>query len=128
MLVSQNTVIGSRLRSGVVVDTDMANVRVVDNIFAKHEQAGIAFKRCGTGCLVDGNITWQNRGGAASGALASRVTNNRNVDPLFTDLDYRVGALSPAVDTARAAYAYFPAGDGVLTMMGGEADLGAYER
>jgi hypothetical protein len=56
------------------------------------------------------------------------VTNNRNVDPQFTDARYHVAPTSPAVDTARADYVFFPDLDGVRELVGAGADLGAYER
>ena len=56
--------------------------------------------------------------------LARRVTYTRNVDPLFVDAQFHVADSSPAIDTGRTDFAFFPAGDGILGMLGGGPDLG----
>jgi hypothetical protein len=83
---------------------------------------------CGSGLSSTGISPWGNAFGALGGDLAAQVTENRDVDPQFTDARYHVAATSPAVDTARNAYAYMPDLDGVRGVAGSGPDSGAYER
>jgi len=78
--------------------------------------------------VVDNNITWGNADGGVGGNLAGQVTNNRNVDPRFTDPAYHISDTSPAKDTAQAPFSYFSDLDGVSHAIGANPDLGAYER
>jgi Right handed beta helix region/Bacterial Ig domain len=135
VLVAQNTTVRSHIRSGILVRTTGGNITVVNNISAFNgvspalEEYGIRIEACGAGgCVVDNNITWQNESGSIGGALARLATNTRNVDPRFADAEYRVTASSPATDTARSAFSYFPDRDGVSTQQGAGPDLGAYEQ
>ena len=128
VIVAENTSVGSRVRAGIIIETDGSNITVANNIFANNATYGISFQACGSGCTVDNNITWGNALGGVGGSLAGRVTNNRNVDPRFTDSAYHVNDSSPAKDTARAAFSYFADLDGVPHVMGTNPDLGAYER
>ena len=128
-IVAENTSVGSRVRAGIIIETDGSNITVVNNIFANNATYGISFQACGSACVVDNNITWGNAQGGIGGNLAGRVTNNRNVDPGFTDPVYHVSdSRDPAKDTARAPFSYFADLDGVAHMIGANPDLGAYER
>jgi parallel beta-helix repeat protein len=124
-VIAGNTAVGSRTKAGILVECS-TNCRVVNNILANNATAGITYRRCSSGCVVDTNITWRNRA-PVEDALASRATNTRNVDPQFVDAQYHVAGTSPAVGAARSDFAYFPDRDGK-----GRArrapDLGAYER
>jgi hypothetical protein len=128
VIVAENTSVGSRVRAGIVIQTDGSNITVANNVFANNATYGISFQACGSGCLVDNNITWENALGGVGGSLAGQVTNNRNVNPQFNDTRYHVAPTSPAVDTARADFVAFPDRDGVPELLGVGADLGAYER
>jgi hypothetical protein len=128
VVVAENTSVGSRVRAGILIRTDGSNITVVNNVFADNATYGINYVQCGSNCVVDNNITWGNSLGAVDGDLAGQVTNNRNVDPQFTDARYHVAPTSPAVDTARADHVSFPDLDGVPERIGVGADLGAYER
>jgi hypothetical protein len=127
-IVAENTSVGSRVRAGIVIETDGSNITVVNNIFANNATYGINYQSCGSACVVDNNITWGNTGGAIGGTLAGQATNNRNVNPSFTDTAYHISDTSPAKDTARATYSYFADLDGTQHVMGANPDLGAYER
>jgi hypothetical protein len=124
-VIAENTVVGSRTRAGILVNCS-TNCRIVNNIFASNATAGITYRRCSSGCVVDTNITWRNRA-PVEDALASRATNTRNVDPQFIDAHYHVARTSPAVNAARPDFAYFPDldGKGLARLV---PDLGAYER
>jgi parallel beta-helix repeat protein len=127
-VIADNTVVGSVQKGGIVVETSGSNIRVANNISANNATYGINYVACGAGCMVDNNITWGNALGAVGGALGGQVTRNRNVDPQFVDAQYHVTGTSPAVDTARPDYAYFPDLDGVPAPLGAGPDSGAYER
>jgi Right handed beta helix region len=128
VIVAENTAVGSRVRAGIVIDTDGSNITVANNVFANNATYGINYMACSSGCMVDHNITWGNAQGGVGGTLAGQVTNNRNVDPQFTDAQYHVASTSPAVDTARPDFVSFPDLDGVPSGRGAGPDLGAYER
>lgn len=128
VVVSENTSVGSRVRSGIIIASSGSNITVVNNILANNRTHGITYRACGSGCVVDNNITWGNASGPVGDSLASRATNTRNVSPLFSDSEFRVDALSPAVDTARQDFAFFPDRDEHPTVEGAGPDLGAYER
>jgi hypothetical protein len=128
VIVAENTAVGSRVRAGIVINTDGSNITVANNVFANNATYGINDMACGSGCMVDHNITWGNAQGGVGGTLAGQVTNNRNVDPQFTDRAYHVSDSSPAKDTARPDFSYFADLDGVQHVMGINPDLGAYER
>ena len=128
VLVAENTLVGSHVRAGIVVQSDGSNITVVNNVAANNATYGIYFQACGSNCLVDHNITWGNAQGGVGGTLAGQVTNNRNVDPQFVDGLYHVAPSSPAVDTARPDFVWYPDRDGVPNGRGAGADLGAYER
>jgi hypothetical protein len=125
--VAGNVSVGSRVRAGIIINCG-SNCRVVNNIFADNRGSGIAYRACVSGCVVDDNITWNNGGGSVSDSLASQATSTRNVDPQFSDAQFRVAWTSPAVDTGRGDFSFFPAVDGILGMMGAGPDVGAYER
>jgi hypothetical protein len=126
-VVAYNTIVGSRVRSGIVIDTSRGNIQVYENVLTGHAWHGVTFKRCATGgCVVDRNITWDNAQGPIGGALAAQATNTRNVDPRYADLDYRPSALSPMVDTAVRDAIHWPDRDGTTEPVG-PADVGAYE-
>jgi hypothetical protein len=127
-IVAENTSVGSRVRAGIIIRTDGSNIAVVNNIFVGNATYGIYYVACGSGCVVDRNITWGNALGAVGGDLGGQVTGNRDVDPQFTDARYHVAGTSPAVDTARNDYAYFPDLDEVHGVAGSGPDSGAYER
>lgn len=124
--VAENTVVGSRVRSGLVI-VCQANCKVANNIFAQNATAGFTYRSCGSGCVVDNNIAWGNPVDCED-ALCSTATNTRHVDPLFADAFYHVSLGSPAVDTARQDFAFFPDRDGVSQALGAGPDLGAFER
>jgi Periplasmic copper-binding protein (NosD) len=128
VVVAENTSVGSRVRAGIIIRTDGSDIAVVNNIFAGNATYGIYYMACGSGCVVDRNITWGNALGAVGGDLGGQVTGNRDVDPQFTDARYHVAGTSPAVDTARTDHAYFPDLDEVKGVAGSGPDLGAYER
>jgi hypothetical protein len=127
-IVAENTSVGSRVRAGIIIRTDGSNIAVVNNIFTGNATYGIYYVACGSGCVVDQNITWGNASGAVGGDLGGQVTANRDLDPQFTDARYHLAGTSPAVDTARNDYAYFPDLDQVPGVAGSGPDLGAYER
>lgn len=126
VVVAENTSVGSRVRAGILVNCSM-NCWVVNNVLARNATHGITYRACSSGCVVDNNITWNNRSGSVGDSLASRATNTRNVDPRFVDSRFHVATTSPAADTGRADYAYFPDLDGVRAMVGTRPDVGAYE-
>jgi hypothetical protein len=126
VVVAQNTVVGSRVRAGILVATDGDDITVASNILAGNAGHGIDFRACGQRCLVDGNLTWGNDGDAVGGLLASEATNTRNADPLFADGEYRVGPGSPAIDSASPDLTFSPDRDG-QQLMGTGPDVGAYE-
>jgi hypothetical protein len=122
---------GSVNRTGIIVATTGTNVDVYNNIVTGNTDGGIDFRQCsGGGCSVDNNIAWDNGDGTAGmdviGALKAQATNTRHVNPLFADAQYRVSAMSPAVDTGTGSAAFFPDRDG-NQQQGAGADLGAYE-
>jgi parallel beta-helix repeat protein len=125
--VADNVSVGSRVRAGILVNCG-TNCRIVNNIFANNKGSGIAFRACASGCVVDNNITWNIGGGSVRDSLASKATGTRNVDPRFSDTQYRVTSTSPAVDTGRSEFSFFPAWDGIANMLGAGPDVGAYER
>jgi parallel beta-helix repeat protein len=127
IVIAENTAVGSLTRAGIVVQSSGGNITVANNIFANNATYGISFQACSSGCTVDHNITWGNALGGVGGSLGGQVTNNRSVDPQFSDAQYRVASTSPAVDTARPDFVSFPDRDGVLELRGAGADLGAYE-
>ena len=127
VVVAQNTSVGSRVRAGILINCS-SNCRIVNNIFAQNATEGITYRACSSGCVVDNNIAWQNGLGAVGDSLAHLATRTMNVSPLFADAEYRVTALSPAVDAARIDFSFFPDRDGVPTTLGLLPDLGAYER
>ena len=124
-VVAENTSVGSQVRSGLVIVCS-SNCKVVNNIFTNNRTAGFTYRSCGSGCLVDNNITWNNPVDCED-ALCSSATNTRHVDPMFSDSRYHVLLGSPAIDTARADYAFFPDLDGVQAVLGAGPDMGAYE-
>jgi hypothetical protein len=128
VVVAENTSVGSRVRAGIIIRTDGSDIAVVNNIFSGNATYGIYYVACGSGCVVDRNITWGNTLGGVGGDLGGSVTGNRDVDPQFTDARYHVAGTSPAVDTGRNDYADFPDLDGVQGVAGSGPDLGAYER
>jgi Right handed beta helix region len=128
VIVAENTSVGSRVRACIVISTDGSNITVVNNVFANNATYGINYQACGSGGAVDNNLTWGNALGPVGGSLAGLLTNNRNVDPRFSDAQYHVTPTSPAVDTARADFVSFPDLDGIPDHLGAGADLGAYER
>jgi Periplasmic copper-binding protein (NosD) len=128
VIVAENTSVGSRVRAGIVIHTDGSDISVVNNIFAGNATYGIYYQACGSDCVVDNNLTWGNAVRAVGGNLAGQVTNNRNVDPQFSDGLYHVTDSSPAKDSARARFSYFADVDGVPRAIGANPDLGAYER
>jgi hypothetical protein len=126
-VVAYNTIVGSRVRGGIVIDTSRGNIQVYENVLTDHAWHGVTFKRCATGgCIVDRNITWNNAQGPIGGALAAQATNTRNVDPRYADLDYRPSALSPMVDTAVRDAIHWPDRDSTPAP-DGPPDVGAYE-
>ena len=126
VVVAENTVVGSRVRSSLVI-VCASNCKVANNIFANNATAGFTYRSCGSGCLVDDNVAWGSPIDCED-ALCGQATNTRHVDPLFSDLLYHVSLGSPAIDTARADYAFFPDRDGAPAVIGIGPDLGAYER
>lgn len=103
-IVSQNTTVGSVTRNGILVDTDGSNVVVVNNILWANASSGVNNRTCGSGCVVGNNLT---------------------TDPQFIDALYHVAATSPAIDTGRVDYTFYPDRDGFPA--NGLPDLGAYE-
>jgi parallel beta-helix repeat protein len=128
IVIAENTAVGSLTRAGILVQSSGGNIAVANNILANNATYGISFQACGSGCTVDHNITWGNALGGVGGSLGGQVTNNRNVDPQFSDAQYHVASTSPAVDTARPDFVSFPDRDGVIELRGAGGDLGAYER
>lgn len=131
VLVSNNVVDHSHVRSGILINC-ATNCDVVNNIFINNEDnagsdgRGIKYQTCTSGCTVDNNITYNNQDGATGGTLSASVTNNRNVDPLFSDALYHLSAASPAVGTGTDAFATWPDRDYTAAAVG-TSDLGAYE-
>jgi hypothetical protein len=127
VVVAGNVVDGSRVRAGILVNCG-GNCRVVNNIFVNNATYGITYRRCDAGdCVVKNNMTWGNKSGAVGDTLASKATGTRNVNPLFADSLYHLGATSPALDTADPTAVYWTDRDGVAAASG-PADMGAYER
>ena len=126
-IVSENTSVGSRVRAGIVIQTDGSNITVVNNIFANNATSGINYQACGSNCTVDGNITWGNADGGVGGNLAGQVTNNRNVDPLHRPHLPRQRH-EPRQRHRPRPVQLLRRFDGVTHMIGANADLGAYER
>jgi hypothetical protein len=128
VIVAQNTVIGSVVRSGILVDTTGTGIIVVNNITAFNVNYGILVKKCASGCVYDKNLAYGNSSGATSG---SGITNTLTSNPLFVNSaadNYRLQSGSPAINTAVGAYSYTPDLDGVARPVGTGPDLGAFER
>lgn len=119
--VAQNTVVGSEVRAGIVINTSGSGNRVVNNIFANNAWQGINYQAC-SACVIDRNLAFGNAQG--SGSAAGTITAN----PQFVDAEFRVAASSPAVDSARADSSFSPAFGGVSRYLGSGPDLGAHER
>jgi Right handed beta helix region len=125
VVVAQNTAVTSQSRSGIVINTTGGNNKVVNNVFALNATYGMSDLACGSGCLVDHNLTWGNTSGDYEGFAP---TNPILGNPLFADSEYRVGVGSAAINSARPDYSYSPDRDGhsrplLLTSV----DVGAYE-
>lgn len=134
-IVSENTIVGSITRAGILIDSSGGGLKVVNNILANNglassagsTTAGITYRSCSAGgCVVDQNLCWNNKGGDIGGTLAGQATHTIHADPQFSDGAYRVSSTSPAVETARSDYAFSPDRDGNAIV--GVPDLGAYER
>jgi hypothetical protein len=123
--VLHNTVVGSRTRSGIIVDTTGSSIRVANNVFADNDRYGIHFVTCGDDCLIDRNLAWDNGDGSSNEPGATgRIVED---DPRFADVEYRLGEGSAALDAARSDLVVSPDHDGNRRPRG-SADLGAYER
>ncbi len=124
--VLHNTAVGSRTRSGIVIETTGGGIRVANNVFAQNDGYGIHFVSCGDDCLIDTNLAWGNGDGASNApAETGRIVES---DPRFADDELQLGDGSAAVDAARADLVISPDRDGVSRPRGDAADLGAYER
>ena len=124
--IVHNTAVGSRTRSGIVIETTGFGIRVVNNVFARNDGYGIHFVHCGGDCLIDTNLAWGNGDGASNvPAETGRIVE---ADPRFADGELRLGDGSAAADAARADLVVSPDRDGVRRPRGDAADLGAYER
>ena len=128
VIVAQNTVIGSKVRSGIIIDTTGTNIIVVNNITANNANYGILARKCASGCVYDNNLAYGNSSGATSG---SGITNTLTGNPLFVNAsadNYRLQSGSPAIGAAVASYSYTPDLDSIIRPVGTGPDLGAFER
>jgi chitodextrinase len=119
--VAQNTVVGSEVRAGIVINTSGSGNVVVNNILASNAWRGINYVAC-SACTIDRNLEFGN--GTSGGAVPGTIAAN----PQFIDSLFRVAATSPAVDAARADHSFSPAFGGVVRYRGSGPDLGAHER
>jgi hypothetical protein len=108
-IVAENTSVGSRVRAGIIIETDGSNITVVNNIFANNATAD-QLQSCGRPG-IDNNITW---GTPTADRRQPRRTGDKQ--PQRSRLHrprLPRQQLEPRQDTARAPFSYFADLDGV---------------
>jgi len=89
---------------------------------------GFVLRQCGTGCVFDHLLGFNNGAATFNDTISGQATNCVTADPQFSDSMYHVAVSSPAVDWSNPAYVFSPDLDGATRPQEAAPDSGSYER
>jgi hypothetical protein len=128
IVVAENTAIGSVTRAGFIVAVAGNNIKLANNIAYGNVTGGFVLRQCGTGCVFDHLLGFNNGAATCNDTISGQATNCVTADPQFSDSMYHVAVSSPAVDWSNPAYVFSPDLDGATRPQEAAPDSGSYER
>jgi hypothetical protein len=134
MKIYNNTIIGNRNRSGMVLEFTMSGVDIANNIFYGNAGFGITtYMDQGSGVTISNNLFYANRDGNwnVTNNLGNTIYGNiTNSNPSFVNStgDWHLNAGSPAIDAGLTRSVVTNDFDLVPRPQGAAYDIGAYER